>query len=88
MIEPVEQFRDGLIESGQTEEHALPQSGQYPALHQKHTGFDFGFIPWFFHTCRNNGHAVMSGHVLIGGIQIRLIPAGMKDRGFTVIRNQ
>ena len=68
VIEPLQQFGDGLIERRQTEESALAERRQYPAFHDQHAAFDFGFVSRFADTRRNDGHAVVGGHLLIGGI--------------------
>lgn len=43
IVELFEQLRDGVIELGEREEHAVAQSRENPALRNQHARFDLGF---------------------------------------------
>jgi len=75
-------FRDGLIQFGQAEEGKISQSGENPAFGDQDRRFHFGFIFGFADSGWNHHGAVMFGDVLIGGIEIRFVAAGMGDTCF------
>ena len=58
------------------EETAIAKSGHDPALDHQNAAFHFGFVPGLAGTGRHHADAIMHGHLLIGGIQVRLVAAG------------
>jgi L-arabinose isomerase len=56
MIEHGERVANGSIEVGSTQERAVPQLRQNPALRHLPGTFDFGFIAWFATAGGHHGH--------------------------------
>jgi hypothetical protein len=54
----------------------MAQAGQYPAFNDLYRRFHFSFIFGFIRPGRHNGRLIVTGHLLIGGIQIRRIAMG------------
>jgi hypothetical protein len=49
--------------------------------------FRFGFVPGPIGSRRNDRDTVVLSQVAVGGIQIRLVIAGMRDGGLQIIRH-
>src|ERR1019366_6439320 len=86
LVEPHEQLPDRLVEFGQGEELTLPQSRQYPALHNLYSGFHFGFVAGLEGSCRQDRDTIMRGHLLVGAIDSGFIPARLGDPGLEIVR--
>src|SRR5690606_21910960 len=86
-VEPLQQCTDGGVELPQGEVLAMAQRRQDPALDDQYTAFYLSLITGLANSCRDNGHAIMGGHVLIGWVEIRLVAMGLADAGAEVVRN-
>ncbi len=78
----VEQFQplpDGGVGFVQTEEGALAQPSQDEALGDQHAPFDLGLVLGATNAGGNDGGAVIVGAIGIGGIEVRLVAAGLAD---------
>ena len=87
LIQPHQQLGDGLVDFLQGEELALAQGGHDPALDYLNAHLRLGLVPGSIRPRRNDRHAVVLAQVAVGGIQIRLVIAGMRDGGLQVIRD-
>jgi hypothetical protein len=86
-VEFVEQLLDGLVQTSQVEEGAVAQTSEDPALDHLDAHFDFCFVFGLANTCRDDGRAVVLGQVMISGIQIGLVAAGVFDSCFEIVRD-
>jgi len=86
-IELLQQLTDGGVELPQGEVLTVAQHRQDPALDDQYTAFYLSLITGLANSCRDNGHAIMGGHVLIGWVEIRLVAMGLADAGAEVVRN-
>jgi hypothetical protein len=68
-------------------ESPLAESRQYPAFDHENGGFYFSFIARFSDARWNNHCAIVVRQIAIGGVQVRLIVAGIFDAGFFVGHN-
>ena len=66
----------------------MAQPHQDPALHHLYGAFYLRFVAGLVGPGRQNGHAVVRGELLIGGIQVGLVEAGAAHAGFGVVGNQ
>ena len=71
----------------QAEERTLAQSGDDPALHHLHRAFHFGFVARLSRAGRQDGDAVMRGHIVVGGVQIGFVAAGFAHSRLGVVGN-
>src|SRR5262250_1195834 len=46
-----------------------------PALDHLHTYFNFGLVAWSIRSCRHDSDAVVYGHLLKGGVGVRIAAA-------------
>lgn len=74
-----------MVEIGEGEEFFVTQNRDQPALRQKYTGFDFGFVLGLVGTRRHHGDVVVLGELEIGAIEIGLVAAGSRDCGLGII---
>lgn len=74
-VELIEQFADSLIQVCQAKEGAVAQTGKDPALDYLDAHFCLGFVFGLANARRDDGCAIVLGQVLVGGIQVWLIPA-------------
>ena len=63
----------------------MAQRRDDPAFTQLYTRFDLGLVTWLVGPRRNHAHAVVHGHLLIGGVQVRIVAAGSRHSGLGVI---
>ena len=66
----------------------MPQSCQDPAPDDLHADFNLGLVAWLVRARRNNGGAVMPGHVGIGPVDHRLVKAGLGDPGLEIVADR
>jgi len=66
----------------------MPQTGQDPAFHQQHAGFDFRLVFRLANPGWDHGHAVMARHLGVGRLDIRFVTAALGDSRFQVIGYQ
>ena len=84
-VEVSNQLADRRVQLGQREEPAIAQPGQHPSLHDLDSDFDLGFVSRPANTGRQNGRAVMAGHVLVRAADPRLIATSGGDAGLEVV---
>jgi hypothetical protein len=87
----VERFReraDGGVDRRQAEEALVAQARQYPALGQQDPRLNLGLIPGLAHPRRQHRHAVVAGQLLVAGIAIGLVAAGVADAALEVVGDQ
>ena len=75
----LQQLADGAVQLGQGEALAVAQRGQDPTLHYLHGDLGFRLVTGAAHSRRNDGHPVVRGQVLVGGVDVRLIPVCLGD---------
>ena len=85
LVEPHQQLGNGLVDLIEGEELTLAQGRDDPALHDLNAHLRLGFVPGSIGPRRNDRHAVVLTQVAVGGIQIRLVVTGMRNRGLQVI---
>ena len=86
-VELFEQGADAVVGLGQGEEAVVAQARQYPALDDLHADLRLGFVFGFVGACRQDGHLIMGGQLLIAGVEFGVITAGAADATFEVIRD-
>jgi len=84
-VEFLQQLADGPVQVDQIEKGLVAQPGQDPTLHDLHANFRFGFIPRTADSGRDDGKAVVLGQLLVAGVQVWLVSAGMLYPAFQVI---
>jgi len=65
---------DNPVQLTDAEERVISECGDDPSLCDENRGFDFCLIPGLFHPGRDYRRCVVCCHVLIGRIEIGLIP--------------
>ena len=85
LVEPHQQLGNGLVDFREGEELALAQGRDDPALDYLNADLRLGLVPGPIRPRRNDCHAVVFAQVAVGGVQIRLVIAGMGDSGLQVI---
>ena len=78
---------DGLVQLRKGEELLVPQFGKDLPLNDLDRSFHLGFVAWGANSGRQDRHTVLRGHVLIGGVQLRLVAAGFAHTAFEVVRH-
>src|SRR5664280_1750233 len=73
------------VELPDAEEGMISQSGNDPPFRHQDTRLDLGFILWLSYPCRDDRGTVVDRHILIGGIEVGFIPAGVGDACFGVV---
>ena len=63
----------------------MPQRRYDPALDHQHPRFDLALVPGLVRACRQDAHAVMPSHFLIGGVEVGFVTASADDAGASVI---
>ena len=58
-----------------------------PAFSQLYARFDLGLVTRLVGPRRNHAHAVVHGHLLIRGVQVRIVAARFGHAGLGVIRD-
>ena len=66
----------------------MAQDGEDGALDDLHGHFDLGLVAGLAHPRGDDGDAVVVGHVLISGVQIRFVTVGGGDSGFEVVGHE
>src|SRR6202022_4200050 len=69
MIQPIPQFRDGLVQSSQIKKRPVAQGGDDPTLSQQNSLLHLRLVFWLCRARWNNRHPVVLGHFIIGSIQ-------------------
>jgi len=64
----------------------MAQAGKDPPFDNLHADLCLGFVLRFVRPGRDDRHFVMVSQVLIGRVQISLIPTGFGDSAFEIIR--
>ena len=65
----------------------MPKHRQDPALGEKNTAFRLGLVPWLVGPGRNDCTSIMNAQIVIGGIDVRFIPAGFGDPTLQIVGN-
>ena len=85
VIEIFQQFPDRLVEFQQAEKLAVAQPGQNPPFHVLDTHLNFGLVARPSDPGWNNRHPIMFGHFLVGDVDFRIIPAGMRNPRLEIV---
>jgi hypothetical protein len=85
-VELIEQLPDGPVQLGQAEEGVVAQAGQDPALDHLDTDFDFGFVFGLANASRDDRRTVVLSQVMVGGVEIGLVAAGVLDPDLEIVR--
>jgi hypothetical protein len=72
-VDLLDTARDGGVDLGDRKEALPAEPGDDPALGQQHAGFDLGLVPGLVGAGRDDRHAVMGGHLLVGGVDVGLV---------------
>ena len=84
-VEVSDQLPDRGVKLGQREEPPVPQTGQHPTLHDLDSDFDLGFVTRPPDAGRQDGGAVVAGHVLVGAVDPGLVAARGGHAGLEVV---
>ena len=88
VIELVQQLADGRVDFGQTVEPSVAKFAQQPALDDAHGGLDLRLVPRPARPRRQQSRSVVSGHVAIGAVDLRIVETGLDHRHLGVVGNQ
>jgi hypothetical protein len=88
MIEDLQLRRNRLIEVYKTEEGAMPQRSQNPALRLQNPRLHFRLVPSLPDPGRNNDGAIMLGELPVRGVKVRFITTGQGNGILQVVRNE
>src|SRR5947208_4461014 len=66
----------------------MSQSRHDPAPDDLDTNLDFGLVTWLVGARRNDGGAVMPGHIGIGPVDHRLMKAGLGDPRLEIVADR
>lgn len=72
-VHPLGEAGDLDVGLGQAPKALVAHPGHDPALGQQYAGLDLGFVAGLVAARRDHGHAVVGGHVLVGGVDVGLI---------------
>src|SRR5450756_237330 len=87
LVQPGQQLPDRSVHLLQREEHPVPQPRQDPPLYHLHGHFHLSLVPRPPHPCRYHSHTVVSRHLLVGGIDVGLVEAGLGHAALQVVGN-
>ena len=85
LVEPLEEFGDGLVELSEARESAVAECRQNPAFDQLHSGLDLSLVARLARTSGHDSHAVVRRHLLMGAVEIGLVTAGAAHPGAKVV---
>ena len=85
LVERGELFGDGGIELVEAEEAAMAKRGHDPALHHLDGFFHLGLVPGVSGPGGDDDRAVVPGHVAVGGVEVGLVAAGLRDGRFEIV---
>ena len=74
-----------LVQLVQREERVVAQWGQHFALDDLHAAFHLGAVARLARAPGDHSDAVVPGHVQIGRVRVRLVPARPRDPAFQVV---
>ncbi len=63
----------------------VAQPGQDPALDDLHADLGLGLVPGLVGPCRHHGELIVLGQLLVAGIELRIVAAGLGDAAFQVV---
>ena len=66
-------------------EQTIAQTTDEPALNDEHTGFDLGLVARAPRSCGKHGGAVMSRHLGICSVDLRLVEARLDDGDLGIV---
>ena len=81
VVERLEQRPDGAVQLGQGEALTVAQRGKNPSLYHLYRDLGLRLVTGTTHPRRDDGYPVMRGQVLVGGVDIRLIPMRLAHPG-------
>lgn len=81
VVQLLQEPGDLPVRLGETHERLVAQRRQDPALADLNAGFHLGFVPRRRGSGRQNGGPVVPCQIEIGGIDVRLVVAGVADAG-------
>lgn len=84
-IEILQEFGDGSIEFGQTEEAPVAQAGEDPALDDLHADFDLGLVLRTIGARRQDHGAVVGSEFGHGALQFGVVAVGVADQGAWIV---
>ena len=87
-VELYQQLFDGLVQFLHAEKGEVAQRRQDPAFGVEHRVFRLGLVPGLIGPGGNDHGAVVLGHLQVGRVQVRLIPAGFGNARFGVVWNR
>ena len=86
-IHPAQQTKDGLVGLRYGEEGEVAQPGQDPPPGDQHPAFHLHLVLRPARACRDHSKPVVRGHLLVGPIDVRIVPARTLHRRFRVVGN-
>src|SRR5579864_7608585 len=87
VVQRDEKLPDRLVDLGEREKLPVPQPSQDPSLHELHARLDLGFVSGLAHPRRHHRHAVVHRQVLVGRVELRLVPTGSGDAAAKIVRD-
>lgn len=85
LVELGELFGDGGIELVEAEKATMAKRGHDPALHHLDGFFHLGLVPGVAGPGGDDDRAVVPGHVAVGGVEVGLVAAGLRDGRLEVV---
>ncbi len=88
VVEFDQQAGDAAVELGQREEGVVAQPGQDPALDDLDGDLGFGLVLGLVGPCRHHCDPVVVGQLLVAGVDLRVITAGLAHSAAQVVRDE
>jgi hypothetical protein len=79
LVEALHQFADHLVERRERSEALVAQDRDDPALRYLHAHFDLGLVAGLVGPRGNDDGAVVTGHLLVGGVDVGLVSVRLGD---------
>ena len=85
VVDDVGALRDRDVGLGQRREAPVSQSSDDPALGELDARFGLGLVAWAVGAGGDDGHRVVRGHLLEGGVDVGLVAMGGRHRALQVV---
>ncbi len=85
LVDHLHQLTNAFVERPERREALLAQAHDDPALCNLHRDFDLGLVAGFVGSRRNDHDAVVLGHFLVGGVDVRFVAVRLRDARAQVV---
>ena len=88
LVELGHEFAERGVDVGEAGEDPAPEPAQQPTLDDQHRLLNLGFVARLSRPRRENGGSVMSRHLGIGSVDLRIVEAGLDDGGLRIVGHE